>query len=191
MAKRVTIQQIELQSLEGLARFHRLVDGLSDAQLLWRPAPGSWGIAECLQHLNVSHELYRRPMRVTFERERQNSPLAPDAFRMGFLATKFISILEPPYRMKVKAPGKLLPAPDLDPRKVIEEFARSREEFLDFAREASRVDMSSIRFANPIVPIMKYSLTEAFMVMLAHDRRHLWQAENVRIHPGFPGSQAG
>lgn len=43
MAKRVTIQQIELQSLEGLARFHRLVDGLSDAQLLWRPAPGAWG----------------------------------------------------------------------------------------------------------------------------------------------------
>ncbi|MCW5966350.1 MAG: DinB family protein [Bryobacterales bacterium] len=188
MAKRVTIGQIELQSLEVLARFRRLVDGLSDAQLLWRPAPSSWGIAECLQHLNVSQATYRRPMRVTFERERHNAPLAPDAFRMGFLATNFISMLEPPYRMKVRATATLLPPPELEPQNVIDEFARSREEFLEFAREASRVDMSSIRFANPLLSIMKYSLTEAFLVMLAHDRRHLWQAENVRNHAEFPST---
>ncbi len=186
MGKRVTIQQIEVQSLEGLARVRRLIDGLSDAQLLWRPSPGSWSIIECLHHLNATLASYRRPMRVTFERERQNAPLAPSSFRVGFIASKFAGILEPPYRMKVKAPGALLPPAEIEPAKVIAEFTRTREELLEFARDASRVDMSSIRFASPVMSLLKLSLTEAFLVILAHDRRHLWQAENVRNQPTFP-----
>lgn len=188
MPKRVTIAEIEQQSHEGIARFQRLIDDLDDAQLLWRPAQNSWSIAECVEHLNSSLATYRRVMRSTFERERQTAPLAPASFRIGMVASTFMSMLEPPYRVKVKAPDSLLPAPEIDARRTVEEFLRSRQEFLDLAREASRVDMSSIRFANPMVPLMKFSLAEAFLVMLAHDRRHLWQAENVRKHPEFPAS---
>ena len=186
MAGSVTIHQIELQSLETLARFRRLVDGLSEAQLLWRPSPTSWSIAECLQHLNATLTAYRSPMRVTFERERQNAPLAPGVFRVGFIASKFAAFLDPPYRIRAKATAALSPPAALEPQPVLDEFARSHEEMLDFALEASRVDMSSIRFAWPIASILKLSLTEAFLIMLAHDRRHLWQGENVRHHPRFP-----
>lgn len=186
MARQIAFEEIEFQSLEGLARFQRLVDGLGTEQLLWRPSQGSWSVAECIQHLNAAIKTYRLPMRLAFERERHNAPLAPSNFRVGFLASKFLSMLEPPYRMKVKAPNSMLPPKDVEPLKVLEEFVRSREEYLAFAREAAHVDMSSIRFENPAVKLLKLSLTEGFLVMLAHDRRHLWQAENVRKHPVFP-----
>ncbi|MCU0228930.1 MAG: DinB family protein [Bryobacterales bacterium] len=186
MARQVVFEEIEVQSLEGLARFQRLVNGLTQEQLLWRPAPASWSIAECVQHLNFTLAIYRSPMRLAFERERQNAPLAPAAFRVGFLASKFLSILEPPYRVKVKAPTSVLPSASLEPKRVIEEFVRTREEYLAFGRDAARVDMSSIRFKNPAIPVWKISLTEGLLIMLAHDRRHLWQAENVRKGPDFP-----
>ena len=186
MAREVTIETIETQFLEVLAMVHDLADGLSEAQLLWRPAPQSWSIAECLHHLNASLTLYSSVMRMTYERERQNAPLPPPAFRVGFIARKFISYLNPPYRLKSKAKGSLVPPARLQPLVVLEEFVRSREELLQFAREACRVDMSSIRFASPLASILKLSLPEAFLIMLAHDRRHVWQARNVRKHPEFP-----
>lgn len=186
MARRVTFEEIEVQSLEGLARFQRLVRERTPEQLLWRPGPASWSIAECIQHLNAALAMYRSPMRLAFERERHNAPLAQGSFRVGFLASKFLSILEPPYRVKVKAPSSMLPPATLDPARVMDEFVRSREDYLAFGREAARVDMSSIRFTNPAVPIWKLSLTEGLLIMLAHDRRHLWQAENVRKRREFP-----
>jgi hypothetical protein len=188
MPRHVTIEQIEEQAKAAIERCQQLVVGLSDQQLQWRPDVKSWSIAECIQHLNVSLGAYQRVMRVSFERERQNAPLAPASFRVGFVAAQFASFLEPPYRMRAKAKKELSPQPGLDPAKVIGEYVRSREDLLRFAHEACRIDMSSIRFPSPIAPVLKFSLTEAFLVMLAHDRRHLWQAENVKAHPDFPAA---
>lgn len=186
MVRQITIEQIVTESLQGLARLHALVDGLSDSQMLWRPAPGSWSIAECLDHLNRTLNLYLKPLRITFERERQNAPLAPASFRVGLIASKMVSMLEPPYRMRSKARKEIQPAPDLSPATVVEEYTRNREALLEFAKEAARVDMSSIRITSPILSLLKFSITEALLILLVHDRRHLWQAENVRNHSDFP-----
>jgi hypothetical protein len=94
MARHITIDQIVTESLQGLARLNALVDGLSDAQMLWRPSPSSWSIAECLDHLNRTLALYTGQLRIAFERERQNAPLAPSSFRVGFIASK-MAILGP------------------------------------------------------------------------------------------------
>lgn len=190
IVREVTIEQIVTESLQGLARMRVLVNGLSKDQLLWKPSPGSWSIAECLQHLNSTLNLYDKALRITFERERQNSPLAPSTFRVGFIASKMIAFMEPPYRMKSKAIEAIQPSPYLDPEAVIQEYATRREALLDFAKDAARVDMSSIRIKSPILQILKLSITESLLVLLSHDRRHLWQAENVRTNAAFPKSTA-
>jgi hypothetical protein len=188
MARHITIDQIVTESLQGLARLNALVDGLSDAQMLWRPSPSSWSIAECLDHLNRTLALYTGQLRIAFERERQNAPLAPSSFRVGFIASKMASFLDPPYRLRTKAVAKILPDPKLVPANVVQEYIQQREALLEFAKEAARVDMSSIRISSPILRLLKFSITESLVVILAHDRRHLWQSENVRSHPNFPKS---
>ncbi len=186
MVRQITIDQIVTESLQGLARMQALVEGLSESQMLWRPALGSWSIAECLDHLNRTLSLYIGPLRIAFERERQNAPLAPTSFRVGFIASKMAAFLEPPYRMRTKAISQIAPGPSLTAADVVQEYTQHREALLEFAKEAARVDMSSIRIPSPILSLLKFSITESLVVILAHDRRHIWQAENVRANSDFP-----
>ena len=127
-------------------------------------------------------------MRVAFERERHNASLPPKAFRVGILGGQFARFLDPPYRVKSKAPEGILPPSNLKKSEVEAEFYRIRLDLRGFLLEASRVDMGSIRFASPLAGILKLNLAEGCLIMAAHDRRHLWQAENVLKSPGFPNA---
>ena len=186
MPKTVTTTELTQQIDAVVARKDSLLRGLSQTQALWRPQPGAWSIAECLDHLNRTSSMYLKLMRVTFERERYNASLPPKAFRLGYFVRKFASYLEPPYRVKVKAPQSVAPDSDLDLPQVNAEFDRLRLDLRGFVLEAGRVDMGAIAFSSPFASILKLNLAEAAVIMLAHDRRHLWQAENVRNHPAFP-----
>ena len=46
----------ETELLNDSAR--QLVTGLNDEQLNWKPAPDSWSIAQCLDHLAVTSEKF-------------------------------------------------------------------------------------------------------------------------------------
>ena len=39
-----------------------LVSGLSEAQGHWRPEPGGWSVAECLDHLATANRVYLEAM---------------------------------------------------------------------------------------------------------------------------------
>src|SRR6516164_4689892 len=40
----------------------RLLAGLSNEQLNWQPAPGSWSVGQCLEHLCIMNEVYLPPI---------------------------------------------------------------------------------------------------------------------------------
>jgi hypothetical protein len=37
---------------------------------------------------------------------------------------------------------------------------------------------------------VRFSIATGLFVIAAHDRRHLWQAEQVKQAPGFPSARA-
>jgi hypothetical protein len=42
------------------------------------------------------------------------------------------------------------------------------------------------RTASPFSKLLRFTLGQVFALNTAHGRRHLWQARQVRIDPGFP-----
>ena len=56
---------------------------------------------------------------------------------------------------------------------------------------ADGLDLGGIRMSSPISRRFKMSLGQWFAFLAAHERRHLWQAWQVRKDPAFPGGQAG
>src|SRR5690242_19393837 len=50
------LQTIASESERIKSDARQLVAGLSDEQLNWKPAPDSWSIAQCLDHLAVTSE---------------------------------------------------------------------------------------------------------------------------------------
>ena len=59
------------------------------------------------------------------------------------------------------------------------------------AQSAAGLDLARVKSTLPALPallrvIVKMPLGARFELIAAHDRRHLWQAEQVRNHPDFP-----
>jgi hypothetical protein len=158
--------------------------GLSAAQLNWRPSPDQWSIGQCLDHLLVSSEVYLPPMSRALD-GRDPSPV--DEIRPGWLGRLFIrTYIEPAtQRRRGRAPGKIRPAKDVAPD-ILDRFLRSNDLARAFVRLASAHDVNRIRFVNPFVPLVRFSVGTGIEVLWRHEHRHLRQAGRVRQQTGFP-----
>jgi hypothetical protein len=59
-------------------------------------------------------------------------------------------------------------------------------QFVDRLRQANGLDLARAKVRSPTYAWLRFSLGSGFALMLAHERRHLWQARNVVNHPLFP-----
>jgi hypothetical protein len=168
----------ELRDL--LPRAAEIAAGLSHAEFNWHPVPGAWSIAECLAHLNVIDEQYAGKIRQSVVKARQSGVTGPGPFRLGWLETRFVRFLEPPYKLRFKSPKQFRPQPEHSVERVLEDWRRTRVELLQLANNAKGLDLKRVRVASPASDLISLSLMGAFAVAAAHDRRHLWQAGRIR-----------
>lgn len=164
----------------------RLLEGVSDAQFNWRPAPGQWSIGECLAHLNVVDGADLDPLARAVIDARAKGLTATGPFRYSRLAAWFVTKMEPPAKMKVKAPALYQPRPDQSASTVIAEFQRIHARLGEIVAMADGLDLARVKVPTPIAQWIRFSLTPRLRLLAAHDRRHLWQAHEVRRHPSFP-----
>ncbi len=161
-------------------------DRLSIAQLTWQPMDGArWSVLECLDHLTVFNDKYLAAL----EAAAANAPSGGRAgeFRTaGFPSEKFLRIAEPPPSVKAKAPGKLAPRPTLNPEKILPEFLTTLDRVNALVRNTNGKDLNAVRFTNPFIPLLRFTAGAGLLVLGAHARRHLYQAEQVLKEPDFP-----
>ena len=163
-----------------------IVSGLSPEAGAARTAPGSWSIAECLDHLAVASRVYLLPMRDAAARARRRGRLRRGAAQPGVIGRWFIATLEPPVpaRRRMKAPGKIVPRESPPLADAYAAFTAALADVRAFLREAADLDLTGTHFVNPFIAGVRFSLATGLNVIAAHDRRHLWQAWNVRRDVG-------
>jgi len=159
-----------------------LVSGLSESLGAWRTDPESWSVAECLDHLATGNRVYLAAMEPSADRARSRGRLRRGPARPGLLGGWFVNYLEPPVkpRLKSKAPNKIRPrsAPPLSD--AFAAFLASQDDVRRFLRTYADIDLADVRFPNPFIPGLRFSLATGLHVIPAHERRHLWQAWRVR-----------
>ena len=173
-----------LTALDANAQAARtLVGGLSEEDGRWRPAPDAWSVAECLDHLAVANRVYLEAMREPARRARAAGRMRRAPALPGFLGRLFVNSLEPPAksRTKRKAPGKIRPRESPGLRDAVDAFIASQEPVRAFLREYANIDLVGVRFRNPFIGLIHFSLATGLHVIAAHERRHLWQATQVRV----------
>jgi hypothetical protein len=65
-------------------------------------------------------------------------------------------------------------------------FSGWQDSLADRIRAADGLDLRRARQRSPILPVLKWSLGTMFALVLAHERRHIWQARQVRNSKAFP-----
>lgn len=176
------LQQL-LDALDAAERDARaVVAGLSEAQGGWRAHEGSWSIAECLDHLATANRVYLAAMQPSASQARSRGRTRRGPAQPGLIGGWFVRYLEPPAHrvFKSKAPRTIRPrtAPALSD--ALTAFLASQEAVRTFLRTYAGVDLARVRFANPFIRGVRFSLATGLHVIAAHERRHLWQAWRVR-----------
>lgn len=161
-----------------------LARGLSPEQLNWKAAEDTWSIGQCLEHLHVTNDVYLPPIADALK----GRPRAPvHEITPGWFGRWFIrNYIEPSSESRrARAPKKITPRERIDPP-ILDSFVRSNEAARDLIRRAGAHDVNRIRFRNPFVPLVRFTVGTGFEIVSTHQRRHLLQAERVRQALNFP-----
>ena len=173
----------------NLSHAESITHRLTREQFQWRPAPGRWSIGECFAHLNVTNGFAVKSIEAGIAKGRDKKGEGP--FQYGFIVRKFIASQEAPGKQKFKAPKIFLPPADIDLDATIAEYRRVSSELKRLTREADGLHLARIKIEMPALPVVlrafvKMPLGGQLLLTTTHDRRHLWQAEQVRSDPKFP-----
>ncbi len=179
-----------VRQFEDLKRDARqLTEGLSDAQLNWSPAPGRWSMAQCLEHLNSVAEPYAQALEEGINRARGQDRRASGPARYGFVERWMIRSMEPPPRRRLPAPRMFQPAETAEPidgAAVIDDYLALKDRLIGLLASADGLDVGGVKITSPVTRLLKFRIGAAFAFVAAHERRHLWQARQVREDTGFP-----
>jgi hypothetical protein len=168
----------ELDRTDQQAR--SMVAGLTDAQLNWQPGGGTgWSVAQCLEHLTHATALYVPALQAAVRKASvlpagKRKPIQP-----GWLGRWFITELEPPPKRKLKSPKKARPAARPKGAETLTAFLAAHDQVRALVAEVRDLDLNRIRFRNPFLRLLPWTVGTGLMIIGAHDRRHLWQAQQV------------
>jgi hypothetical protein len=159
--------------------------GLSVEQINWRPSPDQWSIGQCLQHLLAFNRLYM-PAILSALYGQASHPVRE--ITPGWVSAWFMSkYVEPgPKTRRVRSPQKIRPDERINPS-VLDEFISSNQDAKSAVRRAAGYDVNRIRYRNPLVPLVRFTVGAGLELTWKHQLRHLQQAERVKQAPGFPG----
>jgi len=156
--------------------------GMSRSMGTWRAQPGSWSVAECLDHLATGNRVYLAAMQPAAERALRRGSTRRRPAEPGLIGGWFVRYLEPPVRagLKSKAPRTIRPRPSPELDDALSAFLDSQAAVRAFLCSYANIDLAGVRFANPFIRGVRFSLATGLHVLAAHERRHLWQAWRVR-----------
>lgn len=171
---------VKQELLDARERARRLSEGLAEAAWATSPGPGRWSIAECLTHLNITSERFIPIIDDAIREGREmsvRSTAPPRRDLLGWLLAKW---LEPPYRIRSKTTAPFVPARIEPMADVLERFDYLQGELLVRIDRAQGLPLERLRVASPFNSKVKYNLYSALRLLPVHQRRHLWQAEQIR-----------
>ena len=133
-------------------------------------------MAQCLDHLAqttnvvlplISAALARAP-RLTTNR----------ALRTGTLTRLIVRNLEPPYKLRFKVLTALVPR-EHDFVSARDAFEASQAQLERTIQSAIGLAVDQVKIESPVYARFSYNVYGALRMMAAHQRRHLWQMEQI------------
>jgi hypothetical protein len=174
------INALETEIDEVSRRARALVDGTEGRLFTVRPNPRSWSAAECLSHLSLSTELFLPVLRKAIDDGRAKNLIATKGTaKMDLIGRVTRWFLEPPIRSRVRTTARFVPRSVRAKSEALAEFSSFQAKLKTLLAEASELDLRRIKVVSPFDKRIRYNVYSAFMIITAHQRRHLWQAEQA------------
>lgn len=159
----------------------KAMDGLSEAQLQFKPAPDRWSISQCLDHIILTEK-------ALFGFAQQTMAQAPNPERRSEVKMTDEDVISGMTNrsFKAKASKELTPVEAgkyKSAGEAIETLRKQRTELLDYINGLSEEDMRNRITDSPFGPVDGY---HSLLYIPGHTARHTLQIEEVKADPNFP-----
>ena len=188
LSNKMTRESILQQMLDSEEAAKQLIAGVSDNQGNWQSAAGrSWSIWQCIEHLSLTNRVYAQALAEGLgsagasERTATGEEITP-----GWFGRWFVSKIEPPVGIGVKTRPWATPAAKGDLAGAFARLEESHKALREIVESWDSIDLNRVRYPNPFIPVVKFTVGTGLLIANAHDRRHLWQAQRVKEAPGYP-----
>jgi hypothetical protein len=148
--------------------------------------PGAWSVGQCLEHLNAVARFYLPRLDEGIAEAIRRGLYGEGPFKYGWLGRWSVRFAEPPPRLRLKARQVFEPQPNRSKQEVTAAFRAYQVQYVDRLHQASGLDLARAWVRPPFAAWLRIPLGCGFEVVVAHERRHLWQVRRLIEMEGFP-----
>jgi len=160
---------------------------LSVEQLNWKSDEKSWSVAQCFEHLIVTHSLYFPIFDTLIAGDAKPTFLERYSPLSGFFGRFLIKSLDPKNPKKMKTTAKAAPSASGIGGDIIDRFGEHQQQFVEYVRRLPvGIDPKKTIITSPLLGIATYRLDDSLTFVPMHCRRHFDQAKRVTETDGFP-----
>ncbi len=173
-------REAALKSLQATHdNFLKSIEGLSEKQWKFKPAPDRWSVAEVAEHVTVSETTI-----FGLTQKAVQSPPAPEKRELVKGKDQLILEKVPDRSHKAQAPEMLRPTGRWGSEpELAKAFEASRKTTMDYVRSTDD-DLRDHFFDHPVFgPLDGY---QWLLLLSTHSARHTKQIEEVKADPNFP-----
>jgi hypothetical protein len=170
----------ELRAATERAKF--LADSVEEEVWTQRPAPNRWSMAECVAHLSLTTRGYLPEIEEAIGRGRLNGERASGRYKRDLMGLFLCWAIEPPVRIRTKTRDFYIPKIRESKASTMADFFKNQSLLEDQIKQADGLALNRLKIRSPFDRRFRYNLYSGFRILVAHQRRHLQQAEQVRIN---------
>jgi hypothetical protein len=160
--------------------FLGLVEGLSEAQWNYKPAPDRWSVGEVAEHIVLADGL----LYASFQKA-LDSPPNPDWEAKTRGKTEFLEKVMVDRTHKAQAPEPIQPHGKLSHEEVIRRYKEIRAREIKFIQETD-IPLKEHTADHPFPVFGTLNAYQWFIYIPLHNLRHDQQIAEVKASPGFP-----
>lgn len=156
----------------------KLTADLTESQFHAPSRGAGWSIGDCIEHLTLTGNAFLAKWDAALKTP---VPYSNDRFfAYSWWQRRILGFAEPPYRVRTKTTKAFVPYLRRPKDETVDGFLKMHRDVAARVSASQGLDATTMRVQSPFASWIWYPLGVSFDLALAHERRHLWQAHQIR-----------
>jgi hypothetical protein len=159
---------------------------LSDAQLNWKPAENLWSIAECIEHLSITNQLYFDEIEKQFSEKQIACNDEETPVKHRFFGKLIIKTVDPSNIKKTKTFSVFQPSKSFINKNSITKLIEIQKSLINLISSSVNLDTNRYSMSSPASKLVRENFSDVIEIIRLHNKRHLIQIEKLLNNDNFP-----
>lgn len=168
----------QVDEVSGKAQ--QLVSNMLLDDIRLRPDLDCWSVAECLEHLSLTSASFIEKVEDASHSARKQQIFGTGSYRMDMVGRVLNWTMGPRAFINVRTREKFQPVIIEPVEDVLPRFLSMQERLKIEVANADGIDLNKVIVRSPFSQRLKYNLFSCFVLIVIHQQRHLWQAEDAK-----------